>query len=150
MLRGGRTSEVKIAACARRSTPRFAAWFRLVAAPQIFIRPPAPDWLTFKNSAQAARLLRCGRSMQMTVLYPTQQPRRICMHITDEEFDSVIKLLNFVYHPADHGCVIDFGDEGTRWERVDHIVDEANATVAAILVRCAAANDDWTERCIAT
>jgi hypothetical protein len=72
------------------------------------------------------------------------------MRITDEEFDSVIELLNFVYHPADHGCVIDFGDESTRPSRVDHIIDAANATVTAILARCADAKDDWTARCIAT
>jgi hypothetical protein len=72
------------------------------------------------------------------------------MHITDEEFDSLIELLNFVYHPADYGCVIDLGDEGTRQERVDHILDAANSTVTAILARCAAANDDWTSRCVAT
>jgi hypothetical protein len=72
------------------------------------------------------------------------------MHITDEEFDSVIELLNFVYHPADYGCVIDLGDERTRRQRIDHIIDEANATVAAILARCAAPHDGWTGRCIAT
>jgi hypothetical protein len=85
----------------------------------------------------------------MTGLYLTQPTREdFSMHIAEEEFDSVIELLNFVYHPTDYGCAIDFGDASTRAHRVDHIIDDANATVTAILARCAGGKDDWTARCL--
>jgi hypothetical protein len=60
------------------------------------------------------------------------------MEITEEEYQTLYRLLDFIKSPRRFGCIIDLGDADTYEERVGFVFSEAEDALMAIGDRRAA------------